>query len=63
MWILDFMRDLGVPNGLEALGYKSNDIQSLVEGTLTQHRVTKLSPRSADKEDLFRLFSEALNYW
>ena len=63
MWILDFMRELGVPNGLEALGYKSNDIQSLVEGTLPQHRVTKLSPRSADKEDLFRIFSEALNYW
>src|SRR6185295_9390718 len=34
-----FMRRLGAPNGLRAIGYSSSDIPALVEGTLPQHRV------------------------
>jgi hydroxyacid-oxoacid transhydrogenase len=55
-----FMRELKVPNGLTAIGYSSSDIGALVEGTLPQHRVTKLSPRPANEDDLARLFEEAL---
>jgi len=50
--IIELMRDLGVPNGLSQLGYQSEDIPALVEGTLPQHRVTKLSPRPAGRDDL-----------
>ncbi len=57
------MRDLEVPNGLGALGYDSSDIPALVEGTLPQHRVTKLSPRPADADDLAQLFSDAMTAW
>jgi hydroxyacid-oxoacid transhydrogenase len=45
---------------LRALGYTSADIPALVEGTLPQHRVTKLSLPPAGAEDLARLFEEAL---
>lgn len=55
-----FMRELSVPNGLKAVGYSSSDISTLVEGTLPQHRVTKLSPRPAQPEDLARLFEDAM---
>ena len=58
--------DLGrlkVPNGLKALGYTSADIPALVEGTLPQHRVTKLSPRPATTEDLARLFEESMRVY
>ena len=55
-----FMQRLKLPNGLRAIGYTSSDIPALVEGTLPQHRVTKLSPRPAGPEDLARLFEEAL---
>jgi hydroxyacid-oxoacid transhydrogenase len=55
-----FIERLKLPNGLRALGYTSSDIPALVEGTLPQHRVTKLSPRQAGPEDLARLFEEAL---
>jgi len=58
-----FMHRLGVPNGLRALGYTTSDIPALVEGTLPQHRVTKLSPRPADSDDLAALFEEALVAW
>ena len=58
-----FMRRLGVPNGLSAVGYSAADIPALVEGTLPQHRVTKLAPRPAGPDDLARLFAEAMVAW
>ena len=58
-----FMRELKVPNGLKAVGYSSSDIDTLIEGTLPQHRVTKLSPRPAGPEELGRLFEEAMVAW
>ena len=61
--IIWFMQQLGAPNGLHAIGYTASDIPALVEGTLPQHRVTKLSPRPAGPDDLARLFEEALTAW
>jgi hydroxyacid-oxoacid transhydrogenase len=58
--IVWFMQQLNTPNGLKAIGYSSSDIPALVEGTLPQHRVTKLSPRPANEDDLAKLFEEAL---
>jgi len=58
-----FMERLSVPNGLRAIGYTMLDIPALVEGTLPQHRVTKLSPRPAGPEELARLFESALVAW
>jgi hydroxyacid-oxoacid transhydrogenase len=58
-----FMHELKVPNGLKAVGYSSSDIPTLVEGTLPQHRVTKLSPRPAGADDLARLFEDAMTAW
>ncbi|MEZ5417279.1 MAG: hydroxyacid-oxoacid transhydrogenase [Vicinamibacterales bacterium] len=55
-----FMERLRVPNGLRAVGYTTSDIPALVEGTLPQHRVTKLSPRPASPDDLARLFEDAM---
>ena len=61
--IVSLMRQLGAPNGLSALGYSNQHIPALVEGTLPQHRVTKLSPRAADAEELAGIFADALSYW
>jgi hydroxyacid-oxoacid transhydrogenase len=55
-----FMDALKVPNGLKAVGYSISDIPVLVEGTLPQHRVTKLSPRPAGPDELAKLFEDAL---
>jgi hydroxyacid-oxoacid transhydrogenase len=57
------MQRLKVPNGLRAIGYGSADIPGLVEGTLPQHRVTKLSPRPAGEDDLARLFEQSMVAW
>jgi hydroxyacid-oxoacid transhydrogenase len=61
--IIQIMRDLKMPNGLHALGYTSADIPALVEGTLPQHRVTKLSPRTANADELSGIFAESMNIW
>ena len=61
--IVDLMQKTGVPNGLSAIGFTEADIPALVEGTLPQHRVTKLSPRPADAHDLTALFRDAMRYW
>jgi hydroxyacid-oxoacid transhydrogenase len=58
-----FMQRLQMPNGLKAIGYSSSDIPALVEGTLPQHRVTKLSPRPAGPEELALLFEGSMVAW
>ena len=57
------MRRVGMPNGLSGVGLGTDDVDSLVAGTLPQHRVTKLSPRPAAAEDLRELFLAAMRYW
>ena len=61
--IIQLMRRLQVPNGLSAIGYGSEDVPDLVNGTIPQHRVTKLSPRPAGEEELAALFEGAMKYW
>lgn len=61
--IIDLMQKTGVPNGLSAIGFTEDDIDKLVEGTLPQHRVTKLSPRPAEAEDLQQMFKQSMKIW
>ena len=61
--LIDIMRKTAMPNGLAAVGFTEADIDKLVEGTIPQHRVTKLSPRPASADDLRELFRGAMKYW
>ena len=61
--LIMFMQRLNVPNGLSAVGYTREDIPALVEGTLPQHRVVKLSPRPVGREELLQLFEQSLVIW
>jgi hydroxyacid-oxoacid transhydrogenase len=61
--IIYFMKRLNLPNGLSAIGYTSDDIPRLVEGTLPQHRVIKLSPRPVGADELTQIFEDAMVYW
>ena len=61
--IIEFMRELEMPNGLGALGYGTEHIPELVAGTLPQHRVTKLAPKEAGAEAVAAIFEDALGYW
>jgi len=61
--IIDLMRRIGMPNGLSAVGFGPDDVDQLVAGPLPQHRVTKLSPRPAEAEDLRQLFLDSMTLW
>ncbi|MEW6752963.1 MAG: hydroxyacid-oxoacid transhydrogenase [Candidatus Latescibacterota bacterium] len=61
--LVALMKTLEIPNGLAAVGFTAADIPALVEGTLPQHRVTKLSPRPAGAGDLASLFGESMRLW
>ena len=61
--VIEFMQELRMPNGLAAVGYSESDIPALVEGTLPQHRVTKLSPRPAGPDELAELFRASMTIW
>jgi hydroxyacid-oxoacid transhydrogenase len=61
--LIGLMRQTGMPNGLHDVGFEERDLDELVEGTLPQHRVTKLTPRPATPDDLRQLFVGAMRYW
>ena len=61
--LVELMRKVNLPNGLSAVGYTKDDIPALVEGTLPQHRVTKLSPRPIGAEELTQLFEDSMILW
>jgi hydroxyacid-oxoacid transhydrogenase len=61
--LVALMQRLKVPNGLSAVGYTKDDIPALVEGTLPQHRVIKLSPVPVGREELTRLFEQSMVIW
>ena len=51
-----------IPNGLKDVGFGKADIPNPIEGTRSQHRVTKLSPRPAGNKELGALFKDAMQY-
>jgi hydroxyacid-oxoacid transhydrogenase len=61
--VVELMKNVGMPNGLNAVGFGPEDVDKLVEGTLPQHRVTKLSPRPASAEDLKQMFLDSMEIW
>ncbi len=61
--VIHFMQKLNMPNGLKQVGYSLSDIPALVEGTLPQQRILKLSPRSIGTDELARLFEESMMIW
>ena len=61
--IVSLMKETGMPNGLSSVGFTTEDVDKLVEGTLPQQRITRLSPRPFTPEDLKRLFLDSLTCW
>jgi hydroxyacid-oxoacid transhydrogenase len=61
--LIAIMRQTGMPNGLNAVGYGPDDVDALVAGTIVQHRVTKLSPRPASEAELKQIFLNSMTLW
>ena len=58
-----FMQSIGLPNGLQAVGYTSKDIPSLTEGTLKQKRLIGLSPQPVTRNAVEKILEDSLVVW
>ncbi|KAK0090053.1 hypothetical protein PV325_003866 [Microctonus aethiopoides] len=61
--VRDYMRVMKIENGLGEIGFKKEDIPTLVSGTLPQERITKLAPREQSEEDLAQLFERSFEIY
>ena len=61
--LTDLMRDIGIPNGLGAVGYGEDDVPALVEGTLKQQRLLATAPKEVTEDDAAAILSRSLELW
>ena len=61
--IVSLMRDIGMPDGIGAIGFGEADIPDLVEGTLKQQRILAMAPRDVMPEDLATIFRNSIRNW
>jgi alcohol dehydrogenase class IV len=61
--LIGLMRQIGIPDGIGAVGYTESDVDSLVEGTLKQQRLLATAPREASPEDLSGILRESVSLW
>jgi hydroxyacid-oxoacid transhydrogenase len=61
--LVDLMRDIGMPNGLGAVGYDEGDVHDLVDGALKQQRLLATSPRAVGADDLAGIITRSLQLW
>ncbi|WP_104105587.1 hydroxyacid-oxoacid transhydrogenase [Nocardioides sp. 616] len=57
------MHDIGIPNGLAAVGYGAADVEELVAGALAQQRLLATAPKAVGEADLAEVFRESLELW
>jgi hydroxyacid-oxoacid transhydrogenase len=61
--LIDLMRDIGIPNGLAAVGYGPDDVDDLVEGSLKQERLLATAPLEVTGDDLAGIFTSSMDLW
>jgi hydroxyacid-oxoacid transhydrogenase len=61
--LMALMRDVGIPNGLSAVGYRESDVAALVDGTLKQPRLLAGAPRAVGVTELDWILRDAMQYW
>ena len=61
--LLALMRDVGMPNGLGAVGFGEADVPALVEGTLKQQRILAASPKPVTPEDAAGILTRSITLW
>jgi len=61
--LISLMCDVGIPNGLNAIGYADADVPALIEGTLKQPRLLAGAPRTVGPLELDGILRDAMRYW
>jgi alcohol dehydrogenase class IV len=61
--ITELMQATGIPNGLAAVGYETQDIDALVDGSFPQKGLIHNAPRETSRDQLHSLYTNALHHW
>jgi alcohol dehydrogenase class IV len=61
--LMNLMREIGIPNGIGAAGFRESDVDELVQGTLKQQRLLATAPREASEEDLAKILRDSVELW
>jgi hydroxyacid-oxoacid transhydrogenase len=61
--LVALMRDVGLPNGLAALGFTESDVDDLVAGAAQQQRLLATAPREVTDADLAGILRGSLTLW
>jgi alcohol dehydrogenase class IV len=61
--LVDLMRDIGIPNGIGAVGYTEADIPELVPGTMKQQRLLATCARTPTEDDIADIFAKSMQNW
>ena len=61
--LMALMRDVGIPNGLTAVGYGERDVKPLIDGTLKQPRLLSGAPRTVGAAELDWILRDSMQYW
>jgi alcohol dehydrogenase class IV len=61
--LLALMREIGMPDGVAAVGFTKADIPDLVDGALKQQRLLAICPRPVTADDLAGIFARSMELW
>jgi hydroxyacid-oxoacid transhydrogenase len=61
--LISLMRDIGIPDGIGAVGYGEGDVPDLVEGTMKQQRLLATAPKNVTEDDVAGIFRRSLSLW
>jgi hydroxyacid-oxoacid transhydrogenase len=61
--LTELMQDIGIPNGIGAVGYTEADIPDLVPGTMKQQRLLATCPRPVTEDDIADIFAKSISNW
>jgi hydroxyacid-oxoacid transhydrogenase len=61
--LIRLMRDIGIPNGIGAVGYTEADVADLVPGTMKQQRLLSTAPRTPTEDDVAEIFTRSIENW
>jgi len=57
------MKETGIPNGLEGVGYGSEHLEDLTERAYAQKRLIDNAPCPVSRDQMKDLFESSLSYW
>ncbi len=61
--LIKMMKDTGIPNGLQGVGYDRDDLENLTERSYAQKRLIDNAPCPVSREQMKELFEDSLSYW